>query len=89
MADIGRIPAPGASGDATRHVPAVNPDGRGQRDGQHHQAQQETSRRGSEELALALSEEGRASVEARLEQDESGATVIRIVDRESGPSGAT
>ena len=87
MSDIGRIPAPGASGDATSHVPTVNPDSRGQRDGQQsHAQQQETSRRGSEELALALSEEGHASVEARIEQDESGATVIRIVDRESGES---
>ena len=84
MVDIGKIPAPGG---ASRHVHAVSADGHGQRDGRRDEApQQDLSRRGSEELALALSEDGSAAVEARLEQDETGATVIRVVDIESGES---
>ncbi len=84
MVDIGKVPA---AGDLARHVQSVSADGHGRQDRRHGQApQQDRSRRGSEELALALSEDGGAAVEARLEQDESGATVIRVVDIESGES---
>lgn len=40
------------------------------------------SRPGSEELALALTEDGRAVMEARYEQDADGNPMIRIVDIE-------
>ncbi len=82
MADIGRVPA---AGDAPLQVRTVTGDGRGR----HEQRRDQPSGGGgappgSEELAVALSEEGRGSMTLRLEENEQGEAVIRIVDSVSG-----
>ena len=83
MSEIARI-AP--VGDATRSVQTVAGDGRRRRDGREDEPAPEESSapRGSEELAVALAEEGHGAMKARLEQNEDGATVIRVVDADSG-----
>lgn len=41
-------------------------------------------RPGSEELAIALTEDGNMSIAATLEEDEAGQPVVRVVNTESG-----
>ena len=82
MVDIGRIPGPG---ETTRQVQSVSADSRGQQDRRREQAPSGPATRGiSEELAIALSEDGRSTMAAHLEQTDDGATIIRVVDQESG-----
>ncbi len=82
MADLRVTPA----SDGARRLTPVASEGRRQQD--EHQQQGEGERRhsppGAEELAVALSGEGRASMQARYEQDADGNPLIRIVDAERG-----
>ncbi|MDA1062414.1 MAG: hypothetical protein O2895_05865 [Chloroflexi bacterium] len=82
MVDIDRVPA--ASG-LTPHVRTVAGDGRGRDQERREDAPRDGGPPpGSEELAVALSEDGRGAMTPRLEQNEQGETVIRIVDSTSG-----
>lgn len=60
----------------------------GQRQGDQHE--RKDSRRdseprpGSEELAIALTEDGNTSIKATLEEDEAGQPVVRVVNTKSG-----
>ena len=82
MAEIGRVPG---AGDATLHVRTVSGDDRGRDQERRDRPPGDGGPRpGSEELAVALSEEGRGAMTPRLEQDETGETVIRVVDSASG-----
>lgn len=73
------------SDDTALQVGGVASDG----DGQAQQRGQEQSQKrraspGAEELAVAFSEDGRTTIEARYEQDADGNPRIRIIDRERG-----
>ena len=82
MVDIDRVPQ---AGDATLQVRTVTGDGRGRREQQREPpARDGGPPPGSEELAVALSEDGRGTMTPRLEQNEQGEAVIRIVDSASG-----
>lgn len=72
--------------DAAQQVQGVaaesdHPQGKRQHDGQ---TERRAAPPGSEELAIALTEDGRAVMEARYEQDAEGNPLIRIIDVESG-----
>ena len=82
MSDI-RVPRPI---DASNHVSPVVTNGHGKR---HAQDEQEHSHphhepRGAEELAIALSENGRGALRAQLIQGADGSALIKIIDRERG-----
>jgi hypothetical protein len=81
MSDM-RVPRPI---DASTHVTTVTANGQG---GRHAQGEQHSrprhEQRGAEELAVALSENGRAALGAQLIQDADGNALIRIIDRERG-----
>ena len=82
MADIGRTRG---AGDPTRQVQSVAADGRARDDSHERETQRPPERAaGSEELAVALSNDGGDALAAQLEQDADGATVIRVVARETG-----
>ena len=70
--------------DPSRQVTQVSSEGG--RDPGQNERQPEHRRRhsapGAEELALALTEDGRTAMEAHYEQDDDGTPLIRIVDRE-------
>lgn len=74
------------SPDTSRQVAHVASEGARQ-EGQHHDQGDRNRRRqapGAEELAVALTGDGRAAMEAHYEQDADGSPRIRIVDAESG-----
>lgn len=82
MAEIGRTPL---VGDAALHVQTVTGDGGGRREQHREPAHREGGRPpGAEELAVALSEDGRGTMSTRLEENDDGDPVIRIVDSASG-----
>jgi hypothetical protein len=82
MAEIGRVPL---VGDATLNVQTVTGEGGGRREQHREPSSNEGGPPpGSEELAVALSEEGRGTMTPQLEENEDGDPVIRIVDSASG-----
>jgi hypothetical protein len=64
-------------------VPAASEDRRRQQGGQQQRDDRERQPGGREELAVALDESGR-SLAARLEIDEDGQPIVRVVDRAGG-----
>src|SRR5687768_14684276 len=82
MSDI-RVPRPI---DTSSHVPPVTTNSQGGR--RHSEGEQHPHPRhgqsGAEELALALSENGRGALKAQLIHDVDGKPLIKIVDRERG-----
>ena len=66
---------------AGREVGAVAPDARERPPGRDRPSEEQRRREpGSAELAAALDQEGRATMEARLELGEDGTALVRIVD---------
>jgi hypothetical protein len=83
MSDI-RVPG---LPDPAVHVTQVTTNGQGGRHAPHDdqpREHREETRRGSEELAVALSDSGRSALSAEFTQDAEGNALIRIVDRERG-----
>ena len=72
--------------DGSRQVAGVASDGSRQQPDRHGQGEPERRQPapGAEELAVALTEDGRTAMEARYEQDADGNALIRIVDVERG-----
>lgn len=74
--------------DQPRDVPSVSADGRqrGEHDGasDRQPSRQRDARPGAEELAIALSTDGHATVSAQLEHGDDGEPLIRVVDSERG-----
>ena len=82
MVDIDRV---ASAADGTLHVRTVSGDGRGRREPRRERPPREDGAPpGSAELAVALSQDGRGAMSPRLEQNEQGEAVIRIVDSASG-----